>query len=380
VLGEIPIAALAEEIETEGDGQIRALMTVAGNPALSAPNAERLTKAFEGLSFMVSVDLYLNETTRHADVILPPPSVLERSHYDVAFTTLSVRNVANYSPAILPATGPSESDILSKLALIASGQGADADPDLVRGTLLRGLIDREVGSDHSAISGRDADEIDAAVKDLAPPEAMLDVLIRTGPYGDGFGKDPDGLTLAKLVDQPHGVDLGAIQSALPDVLTTSSGKLELFPAQIAEDLARLRADLTRTIEADEMRLIGRRTVRSNNSWMHNVPVLVRGRDRCTLQINPADAERLGLTDGELAKVTSRVGSLEAPLEVTDEIRAGVVSLPHGYGHDQPGSGLSIASKTPGVNSNRLTDDLPMDVLSGNAILNGIPVTVAAGSN
>ncbi len=380
VRGEFPIATLAEEIETEGEGQIRALVTIAGNPALSGPNADRLARAFEGLSFMISVDPYLNETTRHADVILPPPSALERSHYDVAFTTLSVRNVANYSPAILAASGPSEPDILSRLALIASGQGPDSDPAVVQQMLVRGLIDREVGNDRSLISGRDPDEISAAVADRPASEALLDVLIRTGPYGDGFGKDPDGLTLEKLEAKPHGVDLGALEPALPDVLTTSSSRLELFPDAIANDLARLRADLASTPDPNEIRLIGRRTVRSNNSWMHNVEFLVRGRDRCTLQINPSDAERIGLVHQGQARVTSRVGSVEVPVEVTDEIRAGVVSLPHGYGHDQPGSGLRVAAQTPGVNSNRLTDDLPLDPLSGNAVLNGIPVTVESIGN
>ncbi|MBW2726249.1 MAG: molybdopterin-dependent oxidoreductase, partial [Deltaproteobacteria bacterium] len=213
VRGELPIATLADEIETEGEGQIRALVTIAGNPALSGPNADRLARAFEGLSFMVSVDPYLNETTRHADVILPPPSALERSHYDVAFATLSVRNVANYSPAILEATGPSEADILCRLALIASGQGPDSDPGLVQQMLVRGLIDREIGNDRSLISGRDPEEISAAVADRPAAEALLDVLIRTGPYGDGFGKNPDGLTLEQIEAKPHGVDLGALEPA-----------------------------------------------------------------------------------------------------------------------------------------------------------------------
>lgn len=380
VRGELPIATLAEEIDTEGGGQIRALVTIGGNPALSAPNADRIARAFEGLSFMISVDPYLNETTRHADVILPPPSVLERSHYDVAFTTLSVRNVANYSPAILEATGPSEADILARLALIASGKGPDADPSLIHQLLVRGLIDREVGNDHSLILGRDPDEISAAVKHRAGPEALLDILIRTGPYGDGFGKIPDGLTLEKLEANPHGIDLGALEPALPEVLTTESGRLELFPDAIANDLARLRADLSRTTDPDEIRLIGRRTLRSNNSWMHNIEVLMRGRERCTLQINPTDAKRLGLVHGGRARVTSRVGSVEVPIQVTDEIRTGVVSLPHGYGHDQAGSRLTVAARTPGVNSNCLTDDLPLDLLSGNAVLNGIPVTLDAVSD
>lgn len=377
VRGELPVATLAEEIQTEGKGQVRALLTVAGNPALSAPNADRLAEAFAQLAFMVSVDPYLNETTRHADVILPPPSVLQRSHYDLAFTTLSVRNVANYSPAVLPSDGPSEADILARLALAITGGEAGDDPNTLHQMLVRGLIDREVGNKHSAISGRDPDEIAAAVAEREPAEALLDIMLRTGPYGDGFGKVDDGLTLQTLEDAPHGVDLGALEPALPDGLTTASGKLELFPNEIENDLVRLRAALTNVAAPDSICLIGRRTVRSNNSWMHNVKSLMRGRDRCTLQINPTDAERLGLTDGALSLVTSRVGSVSVPVEVTDEICVGVVSLPHGYGHDQAGSSLGIAAKTPGVNSNRLTDDLPLDPLSGNAILNGIPVTVKA---
>ncbi len=377
VRGELPIATLADEIETRGEGQIRALITVGGNPALSAPNGDRLTQAFAGLSFMVSVDPYLNETTRHADVILPPPSALERSHYDVAFTTLSVRNVANYSPAVFESDAPSEADILSKLALIASGQSVDTDPAVVGRTLVRGLIDREVSSDHSSISGRDPEEIAGALEGRPAPEALLDILIRTGPYGDSFGANPKGLSLEVLERNPHGVDLGALEPALPDVLATDSGKLEIFPRAIAQDLSRLEADLDRPHKAGEILLVGRRTVRSNNSWMHNVDILMRGRDRCTLQIHPADAARIGLAAGARARVTSRVGNVEVAIEITEEITPGVVSLPHGYGHDQQGSGLSVASKAPGVNSNRLTDDQPLDSLSGNAVLNGIPVEVTA---
>jgi len=379
VLGEFPIATLADEIETEGKGQIRALVTIAGNPALSAPNGDRLAESFSGLSFMVSVDPFLNETTRHADVILPPPSVLERSHFDVAFTTLSVHNVANYSPAAIGHDGPTESEILSKLALIASQQGADADPSIVKQMLVRGLIDREVGNERSSIAERDPDEIAEAVKDRPGPEALLDILIRTGPYGDGFGAKPDGLSLAVLEAHPHGVDLGALEPALPDVLATQSGKLEVFPQAIAQDLARLEADLSHSRKTGTMRLIGRRTIRSNNSWMHNVDILMRGKDRCTLQIHPEDAKRLRIEVNGRARVTSRVGSVEAPIEITNEIRPGVVSLPHGYGHDQEGAVLSVAKKTPGVNSNRLTDDQPLDPLSGNAVLNGIPVEIAPAS-
>jgi anaerobic selenocysteine-containing dehydrogenase len=371
---------LAEEIETPGEGQLRGLLTVGGNPALSIPGGERLEQALASLEFMVSVDPYLNETTRHADVILPPPSALERSHYDVAFTTLSVRNVANYSPAIFTPQSPSEPDILARLALIASGKGADADPALLHELLVHGLVEREVANSDSPIAGRAPEDILAAVADREAPEQLLDVLIRTGPYGDGFGSCPDGLTLETLEASPHGVDLGPLEPALPEALRTPSGEVELLPDAIAQDLARLRADLTAPASPEPLRLIGRRRVRSNNSWMHNVDVLVRGRDLCTLVVHPRDAERLGLADGTLARVRSQAGSVDVPVELSDEIREGVVSLPHGYGHDQPGTRLSVASQKPGVNSNRLTDCSVVDPLSGNAVLNGIPVSVAAVSS
>ena len=377
VRGEFPVATMAEEIETEGKGQIRALVTIAGNPALSAPNADRLEKAFSSLAFMVSVDPYLNETTRHADVVLPPPSVLERSHFDLSFTSLAVRNFANYSPVVFEPTSISEPDILARLALALNGAGNDVKPSVVHGMLLRGLIEREVASERSVIFGRDSDEISAAVAGLPPSEAMLDVMLRTGPYGDGFGKNADGLSLEKLKANPHGIDLGALEPAVPQVISTASGLIELLPTAIADDIARLRADLLKEVSPSSMQLIGRRTVRSNNSWMHNVGSLMKGRDRCTLQIHPDDATRLGLEKDSRARVTSRAGSVEVPLEITTEIRAGVVSLPHGYGHDQPGSALNVAAAKPGVNSNRLTEDGRLDPLSGNATLNGIPVTVEA---
>ncbi|MDP6978871.1 MAG: molybdopterin-dependent oxidoreductase [Myxococcota bacterium] len=385
VRSELPIATLADEIETEGAGQIRALFTVGGNPILSAPNGERLDTAFAGLSFMVSVDPYLNETTRHADVILPPTSALERSHYDASFYNIAVRSVANYSPPVLETDAPGEEEILSRLALVVGGHGTEADPALLQRMLVRGLIEREVGSEHSLIHGRDADEIETAVAGRPAAVAMLDVLLRTGPWGDAFGGNPDGLSIERLEAHPHGIDLGALEPAVPAALSTPSGKIDVFPEALRQDVTRLTADLGSRCEAaskddTQLVLVGRRTVRSNNSWMHNVDTLMRGRDRCTLQIHPEDASRVGLATDGRARVTSRVGSVEAPIEITDEIRPGVVCLPHGYGHDLHGTGLSVAAKTPGVNSNRLTDDQPLDVLSGNAVLNGIPVEVeAAGS-
>jgi anaerobic selenocysteine-containing dehydrogenase len=376
VQGEFPVSTLADEIETEGPGQLRALFTVGGNPALSIPNGGgRLDAALAGLEFMVGVDPYLNETTRHADVVLPPPSALERSHFDVSFTGISIRNIANYSAAVFPAEGPSESDILAKLALIAGGQGADAKVEDLHALQLRGLVEAEVGKPHSAIAGRDVDEILAECAGRPPEEQILDVLIRTGSYGEGFGADPDGLSLDKLEASPHGIDLGAIEPALPAVLSTPSGKVELLPEAIADDLARLEADLE-VAGDDSLQLIGRRTVRSCNSWMHNVEVLVRGRDRCTLQLHPEDAVRLGVNDGALVEVASKVGRVEVAAEITDEIRPGVVSLPHGYGHGLPGARGAVAARQPGVNSNLLTDSGPMDPLSGNSVLNGIPVEVS----
>jgi len=378
VRSELPVATLADEILTPGDGQIRALVTIAGNPALSCPNGGRLEQALADLEFMVSVDPYLNETTRHADVVLPPPSVLERSHYDLAFTGMAVRNYANYSPAIFPTDAPSEPDILSRLGLVLAGQGAGAKADGLQELLLRGLIERETRRAGGPIEGRDADEVRAEVRGDGPAERMLDVMIRTGPYGDGFGAAVDGpkLSMERLEAAPHGVDLGALEPALPAILTTPSGKIELLPEPIVGDLERLMDDLDATAPAG-LQLVGRRTVRSNNSWMHNVDVLVRGRDRCTLHVHPDDAARLGLARDGLARITSRVGSVEAPVEITDSVRPGVVSLPHGYGHGQAGSRLAVAAEKPGVNSNVLTDEEKLDVLSGNCVLNAIPVEVEA---
>lgn len=374
VRSEFPVATLAPEIETPGEGQIRAMITVAGNPAMSTPNSDRLAAALSSLEFMVSVDPYLNETTRHANVILPGPTPLERSSYDLAFYTLSVRNIANYSPAVIATDQPSEADILARLALIASGQGPDADPAIIHQMLEDALLQRAV-ADGSPLAGRDPAELAEQLVAVAPQDRLVEIMIRIGAYGDQFGLVPDGLTFQKLLDNPHGIDLGPLQPRVPGVLKTTSGTIELTSDPIVGDIARLAATLGQDDDGTLL-LVGRRHLRSNNSWMHNINVLIKGKERCTLQVNPEDASRLGLVDGSTAKVASRVGSLTAPIEVTDEVMAGVVSLPHGWGHDQPGSRLSVAATRPGVNSNILTDEAAIDPLSGNAVLNGIPVTVA----
>ncbi len=375
-MGELPAACLAEEIDTPGEGQIRAMVTVGGNPVLSTPNAGRLDAALAGLEFMVAVDPYVNETTRHADVILPVPTALQRPHYDLALLQLAVRNVANYSPPALPLDEgqPDEWHVLARLALVLQGFGAGADPALVDDLVLRNLVGGAVADETSPVAGRDVGEVIGLLGERTGPDRILDFMLRTGPYGDGFGADPEGLNLDVLLDHPHGIDLGPLEPRLPDVLRTPSGMLELAPEPLVADVDRLRSALSRP--AGGMRLIGRRDLRSNNSWMHNVEVLVKGRPRCTLHVHPDDASRLGLVDGESASVVSRAGAVTIPAQVTDAIRPGVVSIPHGWGHDLPGVELSVARRYAGVNSNLLADEELVDPVSGNAVLNGIPVEVS----
>jgi anaerobic selenocysteine-containing dehydrogenase len=377
--GELPAVCLAEEIDTPGEGQVRALVTIAGNPVLSTPNSARLDAALETLDFMVSVDIYLNETTRHADVFLPGNSPLTRGHYDIALLQLAIRNVAHYSPPVLD-LGPDELDecaVLSRLALVIQGAGASADPALVDDALIASMVQHAVSDETSVLHGRDADEVLAALGARRGPERLLDLMVRTGPYGEGFGADPDGLSLDVLVDRPHGVDLGPLEPRMPEALRTPDGMIHLAPEPLVADVPRLAEALGRHRNGGFL-LVGRRHLRSNNSWMHNIEVLVKGKPRCTLQMHTDDAARLGLDDGDQAQVASRTGKLTATVEVTDGIMRGVVSLPHGWGHDGPGVELSVARRHAGVNSNLLADEDLFDPLSGTAVLNGIPVTVTRG--
>ncbi|GAA2774277.1 hypothetical protein GCM10020219_050660 [Nonomuraea dietziae] len=342
--GELPVATLADEIETPGEGQVRFLVTVAGNPVLSAPNGSRLDEAFGQLDFMVSVDPYLNETTRHANVILPPPRVLQSGHYDFALLGFAVRNYTRYSPPALPlGERPSESEIMARLAMIASGLEGDLDEFIIDQTLQKAGVELQLTGETGA-------------------ERRLDMMLKLGPYG---------LSLEKLRENPHGLDLGALEPRLPGILRTASGLVELAPPQLMEDVERLRERLDQA--PPEMVLIGRRHLRSNNSWMHNVGTLVGGSNRCTLQINPADVARLGLE--QQAVITSATGRLTVTLEPTDTIMAGVVSLPHGWGH--AGSAQAVAAEHAGVSANVLTDDSAIDIPSGNAVFNGVPVTIAS---
>ncbi len=375
VLGELPVATLADEIAEPGEGQIHGLFTVAGNPVLSAPNGPRIGEALAGLDFMVSVDPYLNETTRHATVILPPPRVLQAPHFDWAFHSLGVRNFANYSPAILPLPEgrPGEAEILMRLILIAAGQPADGDIRGVEEMMIGGILAKAVAAPGSPVEGREVAEIRPLLGGDTPLERWTDLMVRLGQYGEGFGANPGGLTLKVLKDNPHGIDLGALEPRLAEALCTADGKVHLCPPEFAADVPRLEASLAQ--RKPGFVLIGRRHLRSNNSWMHNIPALVSGTNKCTLHINPADAERLELTVGQKVQLISRTGTIEVPVDFTDKIMPGVVSLPHGWGHSAPDTKLAVARKSAGVNVNAVTDESIVDVLSGTAVFNGVPVEI-----
>ncbi|MEU6680803.1 molybdopterin oxidoreductase family protein [Streptomyces sp. NPDC046925] len=374
--GELPLAALAEEIDTPGDEAIRALVAVAANPVLSAPDGDRLDKALASLDFMVSVDPYLNETSCHAHVVLPPPPPSQSPHFDFAFNGFAVRNQVRHTRAAVPlADGRMpETEILARLVLAASGMHG-ADPAAVDTMVIDRALGKAVTEPHSVVYGRDPKELSALLTGESGPERRLDLMLRLGPYGDGFGAREDGLTLDRLLAHPHGIDLGPLESRLPQVLKTRSGRVELFPEPIADDLPRLTNAL-RTAP-DELVLVGRRHLRSNNSWMHNVRTLTGGTNRCTLHVHPEDAARIGIEDGGHARVRAAGGSLTVPVEVTDAVRPGVVSLPHGWGHDRPGTRLAVAAENPGANVNQLLDGTLLDPLSGTAVLNGFPVSLTA---
>ena len=367
VMGQVPVSCLAEEIDTPGEGQLKGLITVAGNPVISAPEAGRLDAALPMLECMISVDNWINETTRHADIILPGLSPLEQPHYDDLLWSLAVRSAAKWNDAVFPpeAGRPAEWEILIRLAAICGGTKAD-EVDVA-------AIDDGFFSAIVATTGLDPATV-LAHYDQGGPERMTDFMVRTGPWGDRFGENPEGLTLERIKEHAHGLDLGPMVPRLDEVLQTPSGRLELAPAYITADLERLRTRLGRPREP--LVLVSRRHARSKNSWMHNVSVLVKGKDRCTLLIHPEDASACGVADGLPARVTSESGTIEVPVEVSDEMMPGVVCLPHGWGHDKPDTRMSVARDHPGVNNNLLAPGHLVDEISGNAVVNGIPVAVA----
>ncbi|MFO1390928.1 MAG: molybdopterin-dependent oxidoreductase [Agitococcus sp.] len=392
--GELPVAVLAEEILTEGKGQIKAMITHAGNPVLSTPNGKQMDEALASLDFMVSIDIYLNETTRHAHIILPPTGILEHGHYDLAFNLLAVRNVSKYSPALIKAPQGTLHDwqiLLELTARLSAKTSADK-------WLWKGI---------------------KAIVEKIKPEGILDLLLQIGPYGNlPFGLTPvaqstantlvkilaimpqtkamsaqleqlitatpmggkaQGLSLTKLKQNPHGIDLGALQPSLAQRICTPERKITLAPHIYLAELSRARLALhsAKPRQITEFSLIGRRHIRSNNSWLHNSLPLVKGKNRCTAMMNSKDANALKLSEGDMITVKSRVGEISLPVEFCDDMMQGVVSIPHGFGHHREGTQLSIAEgKAAGVSMNDITDDSYVDGLSGNAALNGIPVMVA----
>ena len=385
--GELPSSCMADQILLESDEQIKMMFVIAGNPILSSSNSKRLDEAFKSLDFMVSVDFYLNETSRHADIILPPTAHLEQSHYDLVFNLISVRNVAKYSPALFENEKNTRhdwqilhelkrrlesKDMRSKLTEFASYQalkriGPDGLLDLMLrtgpyGTQLPGTSQ----SGHFIVD---------AIQGIIPSKHPVQKIIDLSPYGTPNRSLSKGLCLSSLLNYPHGIDLGPLQSRLPERLYTPKKRIRLAPISYLKDIARLRKAMVRT-PSKELLLIGRRHVRSNNSWLHNSQRLVKGKNRCTLMIHPVDAKKSKLKNGDTALVESKVGMLHIETQITDDIMQGVISIPHGWGHSMQGTQLEIASKHPGVNLNILSDDKFVDKLTGTTAFNGIPVSVS----
>lgn len=347
--GELPVSVLAEEILTEGEGQIKAMVMVAGNPVLSTPNGVQVETAVKSLDYMVAIDIYINETTQHANIILPPTTGLEVDHYDAVFHVLAVRNSAKFSPAMVHVED-------------------DRRHDWMIFQTLANKIDKKRGS--KAPNRKDY------VRRMHLWQ-LLDLGLRMGPYGVNGGRKnrEDGLSLKRLLKHPHGIDLGALQPCLKDRIVTPTGKINLIFDQALADLPRAKAVLNTPTDSHDLLLIGRRHVRSNNSWMHNSQRLMKGKNRCTVMINPLDAQTRGIADGDVVVVTSRVGQVEIPAEITDEMMQGVVSIPHGFGHGRDGVQLDVANQYAGVSINDLTDDQAIDSMTGNAAFSATPVKV-----
>jgi anaerobic selenocysteine-containing dehydrogenase len=366
---------MGEEMLTSGPGQVRAMITLMTNPLRSAANSEQLERAFKGLDFFVAIDFYINETTRHAHLILPTPAPSEQSGYEVALYLLSVRNVAKWSEPAVPAPPdrPETWKVFSAIGARLLGMG-HLPEQAIDDFVFRQFAGAAIAD--GRWEGLTVDEILEKVDGQIGPPRIIDMLLRIGPHGEGFGRNPGGLTLARLRQSPHGIDLGPLEPGrLAEVIDTGSGAIELAPRVMQDDVVRLRARVAQ--RTGELLLIGRRQMRYSNSFMHNLPALVKGRDTCTLQVSSKDAHRIGLAHGGSARVTSRVGSIVAPVEITDDLMPGVVSLPHGWGHDDPASQLRVANAHPGVNTNVLTDDQAYDVASGTAVLFGTPVRIEA---
>ena len=337
---ELPAATMVDEIRTEGEGQIRLMFTGAGNPVLSTPNGRALDEALEEVDFMISVDPALNETTRHADVILPPTSPLEHDHYDIAFHNLAIRNTARYSPAVFD-----------------KPEGA--------------MHDWEIFSE---LGARVAARLNLEPMPTYPPDRMVDAALKSGPYGEHTDWQ---LSIDKLKAHPSGIDLGPLEPSCPERLQTPNQRIQLAIPEVLADIERFVKDTD--VAGDHYRLIGRRHVRDNNSWMHNHHRLMKGKPRCQLLMHPDDVAKEGWQSGMVVTIASRVGAIDAELAASDEMMPGVVSLPHGYGHGLAGTRGEVASRHAGVSCNDITDEQFVDQLSGNAAVNGVSVRLSAAA-
>jgi len=354
-LGDLPAACLAEEIETAGEGQVRAFLCFAGNPVLSVPNGRRLGRALAGLEFMVAIDPYVNETTRHADVILPPAWALAEDHVDLLFPNQAVRNVVRYSP---PVFAP------------ATGERADWE-------ILLEIAERLGGGPFGMLALDHAYRLARYAGVRWNPTATADLLLRLGPHGDRFLPWSRGLSMTKLAAHPHGIDLGPLQPGIARRVLHRGGRMRLAPTEIVGGLRDLAGTLEAAPAASDLLLVGRREVRTCNSWMHNVPAMVSGRDRCVLYVHPDDAGRAGVRDGDEATLESRVHRGAVRVRITDEMAPGVMSLPHGWGHAEVAPWQRVAGARPGVSANDWTDDGDVEALVGQSILNGVPVRLRA---
>jgi anaerobic selenocysteine-containing dehydrogenase len=373
VSGFVPVATLPDEILTPGEGQVRALLTLCGNPVRSSPNSAKYARALADLEFMASIDIYLNETTRFADVILPPSSHLEQVHYPPFSPPYMVRSYAKWDDAAFPAQSLGDGDILLELnARILGVPVAALETQALEGMVAQALVqDRELAGHASA-----ADCL-TAISEHTRAARFIDFLIRSGPFGDRFGLKPDGLTLAQLQQAMHGLDLGPMAPRIRSAIATPNGKIQLVPTLMKRGMASLSADLSSEEKPTVLRMVGKRHLRSNNSWMHNISALSKGPDRSFAELHPEDAAARGIKDGATITIRSSTGEIRANARITSDVRKGVIALPHGHDHTDEGVRLSVAGRLPGANFNFLTDENDWDSLSGIAVLNGIEVEVSS---
>ena len=347
VIGNLPASLLPREIETPGARQVKAMFVSAGNPVLSVPDGDAMERALGKLDLMVALDFYVNETTKHADYVLPTTTLYERDDVPIAFLGFFSQPFIQTTERVIEPRGESrqEWEIIDDLS-------------------------RRMGLAPYSIPALRA----AAKLGFRPtPQRLVDLLLRTGPKGDLFGARRGGLSLDELRKHPHGLLLGEeIETGvLGDKVRHKGSRVHLAPPEIVEEMTRAESS-NGDDPAYPLRLIGLRELRSHNSWMHNAPMLMRGGRVQALRVHPDDAAACGLEDGGEVSVESKSGAVTVPVKVTDEMMPGAVALPHGWGHR---GGWKLANEHAGANVNLLASSDPEDLerLAGMAHLNGIPV-------